>query len=363
MHAKLKVCLFTALLFSAFSAAICKAVGPVNVTLQEKRPREFFGRLYVGGIEDKAEKEIPFRMMNPSNTVVVLRKPTGTCGCVRVEMSSAEIEPGRSVDGVLFVQVDAKRMPIWRQQLFFDGEEQGDASVELEVVSEIVGMLAFKERDFLVTVFDKSVEKSIRDEGAIKTSLGFTVTHPLDISNLRVEVEPAGSGAVASIHPVGKQEGEVRLTIDARRFGKARSLLCRVTDRNTGVSADIRGVVARRSPISVVPSVVRLSAGQGDDGLVGTAIVARHVASAEDSSEVDDAIVIKAHLLETSLNVKSKRSGRNVSRVSFVVPEVIRQQLLDERNPILRWDIIWGKERALLKSSIHFDRNAGATRP
>ncbi len=345
----------TWMLLFALVVSPCMAEKPLVITLQEVRPYKCFGRLHVGAVEDGTSSDISFRLINPGNKEVILTKPTGTCGCLRVKMSSAEIAPGGSVDGVLSIKVDAKRQPFWRQRLFFDGEDFGDASVELEVVSDITGLLAFRDKEFLVQLFGTEKQRVGIAPKTVQKALRFSATPPLKIGALELTVSPEHPAIKSEIVQAGENSGDVLLSIDTARVDEsATTLLCRLVDKKSGKSADIRGVIARRSPISVVPTTIRFS--RGENGrLVGHAVVARH--RVDGDKEAKATPVVRARLLGRELNVTSKQAGRSVSRVAVQIPESLEDRLVEESEARIIWDVVWDSDRTAKDSRIYLDWN------
>ncbi len=345
-------CLLLAFLF--YSS--CAAENRILVTLQETRPHEYFGRLNVGPVEDGADRKVSFRMINPGDSEVILQKPTGTCGCVRVEMSSVKIAPGGSVDGVLSIKVDAKRQAFWRQMLFFDGDKFGESSVELEVVSEITGLLAFRDKEFLIQVFGSGNRQERAASERIIKSLQFTATPPLKIETLELSLTPPHPAIESEIVRIDDKSGELHLSIDMSRVGpSATTLSCLLKDRVSGKSAGIRGVIATRSPISVLPSIVRFS--RGDDGrLIGHAVVARLVVDRAHETDAKNPANVSARLLGTRLTIITRQATRSVARVSVQIPESLEERLAEESDARINWDVMWGSDRATSKSKVYVDR-------
>jgi hypothetical protein len=336
-------------------ASQCIAEDPITVILEEGRPHEYFGRLYVGSVEDGANRKLSFRLNNPSGSEIILHQPKRTCGCIEVLMSASKIEPGKSVDGVLSIKVEADRKPVWRQRVTFDPEKFGDGYVQLEVVCDIPGLLAFRDREVLVQVFGSSRGQSGDESGIIQSLVPFSSTPPIDADELELSIVPPHPGIKAEFARTPEGERAVRVSIDVFTIIGASpvTVQCRLKDKDSEKIAGVRLIIAERTPISVVPSTVRFS--RGDDGrLSGEAIVARHFLSDESEGARDASPVVTAKLLDKSLEVTTKPMSRSVVRATVLIPENMEEWLV-ERNEIPRlvWDVMWGDDRVRPESKIY----------
>jgi hypothetical protein len=122
-------------------------------------------------------------------------------------------------------------------------------------------------------------------------------------------------------------------------------------DKESNKVADVRVIIAERSPISVVPSTVRFSRGK-DGHLIGHAIVARHYLKDESEEARSDSPLITASLLDTSLTVTTSPISRSVIRVTVQIPESIEEGL-DEGDSQMVWNVLWGGDRVTCAGKIY----------
>lgn len=345
---------FSCLLTSLLLVVPSLAREPIIVNLQETRPLEFFARFYIDSLTDGVSESIPFQLVNPSNYPILLGKPSGTCGCITVEVSGTTINPGGKVDGKLNVKVDAKRQAVWRQRLMFDRVDSKNSSVDLEIVSDIYGQLAFRDSEFLVQLFN-SRDRSVGATKSVEKHLRFSITVPIKVNDLELTLIPNHPAVKGEIAEVDDTLGEVRLKIDPTKDTPGSiALVCRLTDTKSSKTAEIRGVFAERSAISVVPNLLRVSR-DDVDRLVAHAIVARHDINEDTEDKHESIPQVNARLLDSELDIEITRVSRAVSRVRVKIPVAIEDRLSEDRDARVTWNIRWGKDRSVCETKLSID--------
>ncbi|WP_153556131.1 hypothetical protein [Roseimaritima sediminicola] len=325
-----------------------------EVVLVERRPMEFFGRLHIPPQTDGASKNVAFRLINSENNrELKLGKPNATCGCVRVEVSAVEIPPGRSVDALLSVNIQAQgAQPVWRQKLFFEGEGPSQAYVEIEVVSEMAGFLAFQEPDFLVEIAGESARSSNRNTSNITKTLAFTATRPIATEKLTLRVEPSHIGIKTLLRRTSDTGGEAMLRLTPNEFGdEPLNVSCTLEDESSGKSTIIRGVIARRPAISVFPSTIRFIR-EKNGKLAGNAVVTKFEDNKKESTPNTSPAFIQAQISGLPLKVDVTQAGGTLARVKLEIPEDHEKSFDDENKKSIKWDIVWGDERGAPRSRI-----------
>lgn len=346
--AKYTFCIFSVLIL----VVPALAREPIVVNLQETRAYAYFARLYIDLLTDGASETVPFQLVNPSSYPIVLGRPSGTCGgCITVEVSGTTIDPGGKVDGKLTIKVDAKRQAVWRQRLMFDRVDSKNSSVDLELVSDIYGQLAFRDSEFLIQLFS-SRDRSVSAPMTVEKRLQFSITDPVTIDHLELLLIPnlpAVKGVIAQVDDV---TGEVRLKIDhAKDVPESAAFICRLTDKHSSKTAEVRGVIALRSSIRVLPSLLRVSR-ENSDRLVAHAMVARHNTEEVDEEVRESIPLVNARLLGSELVVETTRVSRAVSRASIKIPKSVEERLAEEPDAQVIWSIRWGKDRSMYETKL-----------
>jgi hypothetical protein len=215
-------------------------------------------------------------------------------------------------------------------------------------------MLAFRDRSFLVQTFAKSNSTPKN----LQKTLPFTYTNPVLLKNLVLSIEPSEPGVHANIEPSDDHTGHVDLKLDTSRLGKrVHSLTCKLTDKQSGKTTAIGGVIAERSRISVLPAIIRFS--QSKDGkLKGHAIIARHTDLTEKPTESSETVSVQATCAGKKLRVENRKVSLNLCRASVELPANLSEQLANGEDYQIAWEVLWGSEKSALKSKVFFDQSS-----